>query len=82
MSKYHAIPVSERAGLSRPEAAEYIGVSATLFDQAVADGRMPQPRHMNSRLVWSRRELDRYFEELPRQDKSPQRASEAELQIA
>jgi len=30
-------------GLSRTIAAAYIGVSATLFDQMVSDGRMPNP---------------------------------------
>ncbi len=30
-------------GLSRVEAAHYIGVSPSLFDAMVKDGRMPQP---------------------------------------
>lgn len=82
MGKYNAIPAYERAGLSRLEAAEYVGVSPTLFDQAVEDGRMPPPHHLNNRRVRSRRELDRYFEELPRSERSPGRQGENELKIA
>src|SRR4051794_31490813 len=49
-------------GLSREEAAAYIGVSATLFYALVADGRMPQPKRINSRKVWDRFLLDPAFE--------------------
>jgi len=52
-------------GLSREEAAAYIGVGATLFDAMVADGRMPQPRQANARRIWHRAELDRAFAALP-----------------
>lgn len=52
-------------GLSREQAAAYIGVSATLFDQMVGDRRMPQPRLINRRRVWDRVELDLAFAALP-----------------
>lgn len=52
-------------GLSRIEAAAYIGVSATLFDQMVRDGRMPSPKRINARMVWDRKKLDYAFEALP-----------------
>lgn len=52
-------------GLSRPEAAAYIGVSPTLFDQMVADGRMPRPKRVNARTIWDRRALDQAFDLLP-----------------
>lgn len=52
-------------GLHRVQAAAYIGVSPTLFDQMVADGRMPPARKANSRTVWDRLALDIYFENLP-----------------
>jgi len=32
-----------RRGLRRPEAASYVGVSSTKFDELVEDGRMPAP---------------------------------------
>ena len=48
-------------GLSRVQSAAYIGVSTTLFDELVKDGRMPQPIRLNSRLVWDRLQLDDAF---------------------
>ena len=41
------------------------GVGATLFDQMVADGRMPKPKLINSRKVWDRHQLDAEFAALP-----------------
>ena len=55
----------EPRGLSRVEAAAYVGVSPSMFDIMVKDGRMPQPKRINSRTVWDRRRLDEAFEELP-----------------
>jgi hypothetical protein len=52
-------------GLSRVEAAEYIGVSATKFDQMVVDGRMPKPKRIDGRVVWDRLQLDMAFAALP-----------------
>jgi hypothetical protein len=51
--------------LSRGEAAAYIGVSPTLFDQMVADRRMPKPKRINTRRVWDRLKLDAAFSALP-----------------
>jgi predicted DNA-binding transcriptional regulator AlpA len=58
----------EPRGLSRCEAADYVGVSASLFDEMVKDGRMPPPKMINSRRVWDRRKLDEAFEALPERD--------------
>ena len=52
-------------GLSRTAAAEYIGISSSLFDEMVDDKRMPQARVINRRRVWDRHELDAAFDELP-----------------
>jgi hypothetical protein len=52
-------------GLSRKMAAAYIGCSPTKFDELVKDGRMPQPRCIDSRRIWDIVELDEGFEELP-----------------
>jgi predicted DNA-binding transcriptional regulator AlpA len=57
-------------GLSRTEAAWYIGVSPSLFDEMVKDGRMPQPIHINARVVWDVRELDAAFDDLKEQPKT------------
>ncbi|WP_424627964.1 helix-turn-helix transcriptional regulator [Bradyrhizobium sp. SYSU BS000235] len=55
-------------GLSRSEAASYIGISPSLFDQMVHDGRMPPPKRINSRTVWDRVRLDQAFDCLPEGD--------------
>ncbi|WP_149790729.1 hypothetical protein [Mesorhizobium sp. NFR06] len=52
-------------GLSRGEAARYVGVGPTLFDEMVADGRMPRPKLVNSRTIWDRVILDIAFSSLP-----------------
>jgi hypothetical protein len=57
-----------RRGLSRVEAAAYVGVSPSKFDQLVLDGRMPGPRRIDVRKVWDIRELDLCFDDLPRED--------------
>jgi predicted DNA-binding transcriptional regulator AlpA len=57
--------VVEPRGLSRTEAAFYVGVSPTLFDQMVKDGRMPSPKRINTRTVWDKRQLDEAFAALP-----------------
>ena len=65
MAKICIIPAHERLGLNRVEAAEFIGVSPTLFDEMVADGRMPPPKAINSRRVWSRQALTKAFAAIP-----------------
>jgi predicted DNA-binding transcriptional regulator AlpA len=57
-----------RRGLSRTEAALYLGISPSKFDELVWDGRMPRPRMIDFRKVWDVYELDMAFDELPRQD--------------
>ncbi len=54
-------------GMRRPEAARYIGVSITKFDQMVSDGRMPKPKRIESIVVWDRVHLDAAFTDLPNQ---------------
>jgi predicted DNA-binding transcriptional regulator AlpA len=52
-------------GLSRIEAARYIGVSPSKFDEMVRDGRMPRPKRVDARKVWDIRRLDNAFDDLP-----------------
>lgn len=52
-------------GLSRDEAARYIGVGTTKFDEMVADKRMPKPKRIDGRTVWDRIAIDAAFSELP-----------------
>jgi predicted DNA-binding transcriptional regulator AlpA len=56
-------------GLSRVQSAAYIGVSVTLFDELVRDGRMPQPIRLNSRVLWDRFQLDEAFASLSDSDR-------------
>ena len=55
-----------RRGLSRVEAAIYLGISPTKFDELVDDGRMPRSHLIDSRKVWDIHELDLFFDALPR----------------
>ena len=57
-------------GLSRTEAASYIGISSSLFDQMVKDGRMPKPIRIGSRVLWDKRELDEAFDLLKDEPKT------------
>ena len=61
LSEIRPVP---RRGLSRDEAAMYIGVSAAKFDELVADGRMPAPVRIDGRKVWDLRSLDLAFDAL------------------
>jgi predicted DNA-binding transcriptional regulator AlpA len=66
LQRHEALPLSlPPRGLSRVESAAYVGVSPSLFDTMVADGRMPKPKRINSRTIWDRKRLDEAFEALP-----------------
>lgn len=65
LSEVRPIP---RRGLSREEAAMYVGVGATKFDEMVGDGRMPKAKKVDNRKVWDVRKLDMAFDALPDED--------------
>jgi predicted DNA-binding transcriptional regulator AlpA len=54
-------------GLSRVEAADYIGISPSKFDELVKDGRMPKAVEIDARRVWDRSDLDDAFDTLKSQ---------------
>jgi hypothetical protein len=54
-----------RRGLSRVEAAMYIGISPSKFDELRKDGRVGPARLIDGRKVWDVRDLDLAFEALP-----------------
>jgi len=56
--RYAEIEPINKLGLSRIEAAAYIGVSPSTFDKLVVDGRMPQPVRINYRVVWDRKRVE------------------------
>jgi len=70
------LPPPEKRGLQEPEAAAYVGVGLTLFREMVADRRMPHPRRINRRVVWDRRELDLYFDQLPHDQEEEAQAAD------
>jgi len=57
-------------GLSRGQAAEYIGVGTTKWDEMVKDGRMPQPKRIDGRVIWDRVYIDEAFTALPDDDEA------------
>jgi len=65
-SRHEILPASlPPRGLSREEAAAYIGIGATKFDEMVADGRMPPAKRIDGRRVWDRHRVDSAFAALP-----------------
>ena len=55
-------------GLSRVQAAAYVGVSPATFDRMIKDGLMPKPVRIYSRTVWDIRKLDAAFAALDTDD--------------
>ena len=54
-----------KRGLSRREAAEYIGISERKFADLVRQGRMPAPRKIDRRAIYDRYQIDEAFDNLP-----------------
>lgn len=54
-----------RRGLRHVEAAIYVGVSPTKFDDWVRRGLMPKPKRQDDVVVWDQHKLDLAFEALP-----------------
>jgi hypothetical protein len=52
-------------GVNRVQASVYVGVSPSLFDEMIADGRMPKPKRVNTRTIWDVHQLDIAFDALP-----------------
>jgi len=58
----HAYPPR---GMSREEAARYVGISTTKFDDLVKRRLMPRPKRIDGRVIWDRLALDAAFSDLP-----------------
>ncbi len=52
--------------LKAPRAAEYLGISETKLRTLVAEGRAPRPRRLDGCVTWDVRDLDAFYETLPR----------------
>ncbi len=66
MAKPRTLPanLTPRA-VCREDAAAYLSIRPTLFNQLVRDGSLPQPKALGGRRVWDVRALDRAFDALP-----------------
>jgi predicted DNA-binding transcriptional regulator AlpA len=49
-------------GLRRVDAADYVGVSPSLFDSWIKDGVLPKPRKRGGVVLWDRFALDAAME--------------------
>jgi predicted DNA-binding transcriptional regulator AlpA len=67
----HRLEISPRRGLRREEAARYVGVGASKFDEMVRDGRMPKPKRIDGCVVWDLRRLDLAWDALGGDDEAP-----------
>jgi hypothetical protein len=66
LSKFRATSLPRR-GLSREEAAMYLGIGAGTFDEMRLNGQIEPPRLIKGRKLWDIRELDMAFDALPRE---------------
>lgn len=68
-TREHVLPAGVMPrGLSRVQAAAYIGVSPTMFDRMVKARTMPKPLRVYSRTIWDIRKLDAAFAALDSDD--------------
>lgn len=58
------VVLQPRRGLSREEAAAYIGIGTTKFEEMIKDRRMPAPVRIDGRVLWDIRDLDAAWENL------------------
>ncbi len=66
MAKIRTMPPNlAPRGLCRVEAANYLGIGVSKFDEMVADRRMPPAKRIDGRKVWDIRAIDRAFDALP-----------------
>ncbi|RWX72506.1 hypothetical protein EOA24_00500 [Mesorhizobium sp. M2A.F.Ca.ET.039.01.1.1] len=64
-------PTLPPRGLSRDEAAAYLGIGTTLFDRLVEEKKLPGPKSLGGRLVWDRLAVDVAFEAIPTDGAAP-----------
>jgi hypothetical protein len=57
-----------RRAFPRSDAAYYLGIGISKFDQYVSEGRISPPRMADTKPLWDIRDLDEAFENLPRKN--------------
>jgi len=58
----HSVVPYQKRAFSRREAAYYLGISPSFFDDLVKNGEMPKPIHLGRRTLWDVRQLDEAFD--------------------
>jgi predicted DNA-binding transcriptional regulator AlpA len=51
--------------MDRAEAARYLSVGITVFDEMVAEGMFPRPKKIKSKQVWDRIDLESAASAIP-----------------
>jgi predicted DNA-binding transcriptional regulator AlpA len=52
--------------VSRETAAQLLGISAGTFDKLVKTGKLPEPREVESRILWDSKEIEAAWRAMPR----------------
>ena len=61
-----ARPLALRRAFRSVDAAIYLAISETKFRQLVSSGRIPQPKRIDGVVTWDIRDLDSFYDDLPR----------------
>lgn len=78
MARYDALPPGVLPfAVSREAAAALVGISPSKFDMLVSDGRMPQPRALDGRVLWDVEEVRAAWRSVPRRGEAVQDAGSA-----
>jgi len=78
MARYDALPPGVLPfAVSRETSAALVGISPSKFEELVNDGRMPQPRALDGRVLWDVEELRAAWRALPRRGEAAQNALSA-----
>ena len=59
-----------RRGFSRLEAATYLGISASKFDELRKANRIPPPKVLDDRLIFTVERLDEFLDSLPDENRA------------
>jgi hypothetical protein len=70
LSPSQSRPVPRR-GLSRTEAAIYLGISPSKFDELRKANRIAPPKVLDGRLIFTVERLDEFLDSLPDENQTP-----------
>lgn len=71
MARHNTLPANlPPRGLNSVQAAEYLGISATTFENLVATGHVAPPKRVGKRKIWDVRKLDQFFDGMPDEEQA------------